>query len=112
MPHLIKFHFPNGSWNLRLIKPICLALQPFLHGGWRHAKELRNKPVRGFPQRVQDHRKGPFHRGLRFHAVISNHKVIAARLALIALLVSDAPIFDGLGSVTVLAMCHGILLSV
>jgi len=35
-----------------------------------------------------------------------------AGLALITLLVAYTSIFDGLGSVTVLAMCHDILLSV
>jgi len=75
MPHLITFHFPNGSGNLRLIKPIRLALQPFLHSRWRDTKELRNKPVRRFPKRIQDHRTRTFHWWLRFHAVIPTTKL-------------------------------------
>jgi len=112
MPHLLTFHFPTDAWNLRLSQPIGLMLQPFWDG-WRHdAEKLRKKPLRGFPQRVPDDRKGPFHGGLGFHAVIPKHKVRAAHLALIALFVPDASIFNGLGSVTVFAMCHDILLSV
>jgi hypothetical protein len=110
MPHLIKLHLFDGCWNFRCSEQVGLPPQPLLHCRSRNPEQLGDKPIGGFTQRIENHRKRSLDSRILLDALIPHNKIQAATLAAITLLSSYEAVLDEILAITLLAAVHKCLL--
>src|SRR5262245_51483133 len=106
MPQLIKFNCMNIWSNRRFIRPGSRLSNPEIRGGAGDSQEFGQKAKRSFSQGVQENTQGFFALGGVRMALITKHKIITTRMALIALLPPHKSVLDRVSLLTILTSDH------